>query len=66
MTPRTVVDFYLDQAATLAEEVGYVALPEDAYAAVKQHWSGRVTGTVYAQGHTTGRSITELFGHAAH
>jgi phosphate transport system substrate-binding protein len=60
------VDFYLDQAATLAEEVGYVALPQDAYAAVKEHWRQRVTGTAYGHGDTAGRSITELFGHAAH
>ncbi|HUP23790.1 MAG TPA: PstS family phosphate ABC transporter substrate-binding protein [Thermoanaerobaculia bacterium] len=59
------VDFYLDQVATLAEEVGYVALPEEAYAAVEQHWRRRVTGSVYSGGHTTGTSIVELLGQAS-
>jgi phosphate transport system substrate-binding protein len=58
------VDFYLENAATLAEEVGYVALPPEAYAAVKEHWTRRVTGTVY-QGETAGKSIAALFGGAA-
>jgi phosphate transport system substrate-binding protein len=59
------VDFYLKQAATLAEEVGYVALPADAYQAVTQRWEGRVTGSVYGAGDTAGKSIVELFGTAS-
>ena len=55
------VDFYLEQAATLAEEVGYVALPADAYQAVAARWQQRVTGSVYASGDAAGKSLTELF-----
>jgi phosphate transport system substrate-binding protein len=43
------VDFYLDQAGTLSEEVGYVALPESVYAAARQRIRDRVSGTAYGE-----------------
>ena len=42
---RAFVDFYLDSAATLAEEVRYVALPASVYDAARAIVRGSVTGT---------------------
>ena len=39
--------FYLDQAAVLASEVGYVALPESVYAAAKARVAASATGSAY-------------------
>ncbi len=41
------VEFYLDQAAVLAEEVGYVALPQEAYVLVQERYRNNVTGTAF-------------------
>lgn len=46
------VDFYMEHAAELAEEVGYVSLPDSVYAAARQRIADRVTGTAYGQGAT--------------
>ena len=42
---RAFVDFYLDSAATLAEEVRYVALPASVYDAARAIVRGPITGT---------------------
>jgi phosphate transport system substrate-binding protein len=42
------IDFYLDNAAELSKEVGYIPLPASAYTIVKDHWKKRTTGTAYA------------------
>lgn len=39
------VHFYIDNAPTLAAETGYVPLPAKIYAAIKQRFTDRVTGT---------------------
>jgi len=39
------VDFYLDHAAELASEVGYVGLPADIQMRVRRIWDSRETGT---------------------
>ncbi|MEM8593212.1 MAG: PstS family phosphate ABC transporter substrate-binding protein [Pseudomonadota bacterium] len=39
--------FYVDNAATLAEEVGYIRLPEAIYAKVKARLQNKETGTGY-------------------
>jgi phosphate transport system substrate-binding protein len=44
------VDFYLANAGTLAEEVGYVHLGDAAYALVTEHFKARRTGTVFGEG----------------
>ena len=44
------VDFYLANAGTLAEEVGYVHLGDGAYALVTEHFKARRTGTVFGDG----------------
>jgi phosphate transport system substrate-binding protein len=46
------VDFYLEQAGALSEEVGYVSLPADVYKAAAQRIADRVTGTAYGEGAT--------------
>jgi len=43
------VDFYLDNAGQLSQEVGYVSLPAAVYAAAKQRVADRVTGTAYGE-----------------
>ncbi|MBT5700213.1 MAG: PstS family phosphate ABC transporter substrate-binding protein [Gammaproteobacteria bacterium] len=48
----TFVDFYLENAASLAEEVGYVALPADVYQAAERRIVQREIGTAYGEGAT--------------
>ncbi|RMG94034.1 MAG: PstS family phosphate ABC transporter substrate-binding protein [Deltaproteobacteria bacterium] len=58
---REFVDFYLDQAAKLAKEVGYIPLPEKAYALAKKRFSDRVTGSIFGgKGSKVGVSVEEL------
>ena len=44
---QAFVDFYLEQASTLVDEVGYVALPESAYEWGKSRVANRTTGSVF-------------------
>lgn len=46
------VDFYMEHAGTLSEEVGYVSLPDSVYAAARQRIANRVTGTGYGDNAT--------------
>lgn len=46
------VDFYLEHAGSLSQEVGYVALPSDVYQAARQRIAERTTGTAYGEGAT--------------
>jgi len=43
----TFIDYYLDNAAKLVGEVGYIALPESVYQAAKDRIAQRMTGTAY-------------------
>ncbi|MGC8777237.1 MAG: PstS family phosphate ABC transporter substrate-binding protein [Candidatus Caldatribacteriaceae bacterium] len=55
------VNFYLQHAAELAEEVGYVPLPEEAYELVKKRFAERKTGSIFGgEGSTPGVSIEEI------
>ncbi len=56
---QAFVDFYLDVAGDLANEVGYVRLPDAAYDLVRQRWQTRRTGTVF-QGVTPGLRIEDI------
>ena len=49
------VDFFLDHAGSLSEEVGYVALPDEVYLAAKQRIAERVSGTAYGENATLER-----------
>ena len=56
------VRFYLDpaNATTLVREVGYVPLPERAYALALERFEKRIRGSVFAGGAQIGISIEEL------
>lgn len=56
----TFVDFYLENAARLSAEVGYVPLPDAVYELARERFQKRVTGTVYGEG-AKGKRLTELF-----
>ena len=43
------VDFYLENAGMLSEEVGYVALPDEVYLSAKKRVAARVSGTAYGK-----------------
>lgn len=52
------VDFYLEHAGPLSEEVGYVALPDAVYERARQRIANRVTGTAYGDNATVANLIT--------
>jgi phosphate transport system substrate-binding protein len=51
--------FYLENAATLSEEVGYIPLPDEAYQLARKRYEQRKTGSVF-QGVEVGVSIEEV------
>jgi len=53
------VEFYLDNVSKIAKEVGYIALPENAYELVKKKFAERKTGTTF-KGAKVGVSVEEL------
>lgn len=58
---KKFIDFYLDNAAELSEEVGYVPLPPEAYQAAKDRLNRRIKGSIFASKHAKiGLSIQEL------
>ncbi len=55
------VDYYIEEAGALAEEVGYVSLPEHEYDLVAERFRRGVTGTLFGgEGAQVGVSIEEL------
>ncbi len=56
---QAFVTFYLENAADLVGEVGYVALPETAYEAAVMRFENRVTGSAFSAD-TKGKSIAEI------
>lgn len=55
------VQFYLDNAAALAAQVGYVGLPAKAYELARQRFAKRVPGSVFGGGGATvGVTIEDL------
>lgn len=54
------VEFYLDNAAELVEEVGYIPLQPEAYQAVKERFQKRVKGSVFAGGAKVGVSMADI------
>ena len=54
------VRFYLEHAGTLAAEVGYVPLSEEAYALALQRFDRRVTGTMFSEDMHVGVTMREL------
>lgn len=54
------VDFYLENAAALAPEVGYVRLSGDAYDLALERYHGGITGSMYADEPQIGVTMEEL------
>lgn len=46
----TFIDFYLENAAALSKEVGYIPLPDKAYTLVQKRFDDRVVGSVFGGG----------------
>jgi len=44
---ESFVEFYLDQAGTLAPDVGYVGMPDGAYDLARERFENRTTGTIF-------------------
>lgn len=57
---RRFVDYFIQNAATLAPRVGYVALPAEAYTAYGQRVADGQTGTAFGGHNEVGLSISEL------
>lgn len=58
---KRFVEFYMQNAAQLAKEVGYIALPGKAYDLALMRFSGRKTGSIFGgQGSQVGVKIEEL------
>jgi phosphate transport system substrate-binding protein len=58
---QAFVKFYLENAAALVGEVGYVPLPERVYQLALERFEERVSGSAYS-GETAGKSLEELYG----
>jgi phosphate transport system substrate-binding protein len=57
------VDFYLNNAGTLAGDVGYVALPPKIYGLALERFNNRVTGSIFGgEGAKIGVSLEDLLG----
>jgi phosphate transport system substrate-binding protein len=61
-TVEKFVEFYLNNAAELASDVGYVAMPDGAYELALERFRTRTTGTVFgAEGiDATGTRVEEM------
>lgn len=60
---KRFVDFYLQNAAAMAKQTGYVALPEAVYASAVKHARARKSGTHYitADGEKRSGPVTEVY-----
>jgi phosphate transport system substrate-binding protein len=54
------IDFYFANAARLADETGYIPLPDAAYGTIKQHLADGKFGTVFAGHSATGVTVESL------
>jgi phosphate transport system substrate-binding protein len=57
---KQFVEYYLSNAPTLVEEVGYIPLPSQAYSIVSSNFNNNKTGSVFAGRETVGVNIEEL------
>ena len=48
-TSEAFVDFYLQNAGSLAPDVGYVGMPDSTYALVRERFQNRTAGTVFGR-----------------
>ena len=56
------IEFYLANAKQLSAEVGYVALSDKLYGAVKKRWADRTTGTMYADESNKKKPLSKVMG----
>lgn len=61
-TVEKFVEFYLNNANTLASDVGYVGMPDDAYELALERFQKRLTGTVFGAegGDMTGTQVEQI------
>lgn len=59
---KSFINFYLENAGTLAPEVGYVALSDHAYQLAKDRFQDGILGTVFESGPTAGVTLEDLYG----
>jgi phosphate transport system substrate-binding protein len=57
---KKFVEFYLENAAPLVEEVGYIPLQTESYEAAKHRFAEGIKGSVFAGGAKTGVSMADL------
>ncbi len=57
---KKYVEFYLDNAAELVEEVGYIPLQPEAYEAAKARFQSGIKGSVFAGGAKVGVSMADM------
>jgi len=57
---QAFVKFYLQNAAKLVKEVGYIPFPAEAYAMVQHRFDAGTTGSLFGQGSQVGMTITQL------
>ena len=57
---KSFVKFYLENAAVLSEEVGYIPLPEQAYKLALARFDSGITGSLFAGGSKVGVQIEDL------
>ncbi len=60
---KKFVEFYLDHAAELSKEVGYVPLGEDLYGVVKKRFADGVTGSELYGKEVEGKSLLQIYKH---
>ena len=60
---KRFVSFYLENAGDMAEQTGYVALPQSVYDRATEHARKRITGTHYltAEGEKRSGPVTEVY-----
>jgi phosphate transport system substrate-binding protein len=58
---QAFVRFYLEHAADLVGEVGYVPLPDEVYQLALDRFERKITGSAYT-GETMGKSLAEIYG----
>ncbi|MCC7478682.1 PstS family phosphate ABC transporter substrate-binding protein [bacterium] len=54
------VTYYLDHAGHRSAEVGYIPLPDSAYALIRERWTSRTLGSVFVGRETTGMTIEQI------
>ncbi len=57
---KKYIEFYLDNAPELVEEVGYIPLQQESYEAAKQRFQNRLKGSVFSGGAKVGVSMADM------